>query len=125
MNKNLLLLILSKINDQCCICTEFETKQLGHLSILIFCLGQAARVTSKCDKFHCISLAMRVYGYHTSSTDLDGFLLFLSSAKLYAKLFGLTVRPRKIISILVTTIIVGCVILLQTNIIHSSSFFIQ
>ncbi|CAF3737594.1 unnamed protein product [Rotaria sordida] len=86
---------------------------------------QAARVTSKCDKFHCISLAMRVYGYHTSSTDLDGFLLFLSSAKLYAKLFGLTVRPRKIISILVTTIIVGCVILLQTNIIHSSSFFIQ
>ncbi|CAF0822469.1 unnamed protein product [Rotaria sordida] len=93
-------------------------------AILILCLAQAARVTSKCDKFHRISLAMRVYGYHTtSSTELDGFLLFLSSAKLHAKLFGLTVRPGKIISILVTTIIV-CIILLQTNIIHSSNYFI-
>ncbi|CAF2416083.1 unnamed protein product [Rotaria sp. Silwood2] len=94
-------------------------------SILMCCLGQAARVTSKCDKFHRISLSMRVYGYHaTSSTDLDGFLLFLSTAELRAKLFGLTVRPGKIIFILVTTIIVG-VILLQTNIINSSNLFIQ
>ncbi|CAF1040012.1 unnamed protein product [Rotaria sp. Silwood1] len=94
-------------------------------SILIFCLGQAARVTSKCDKFHRISLSMRVYGYHAiSSTDLDGFLLFLSAAELRAKLFGLTVRPGKIIFILVTIIIV-CVILLQTNIINSSNLFLQ
>ncbi|CAF3427103.1 unnamed protein product [Rotaria sp. Silwood1] len=84
-----------------------------------------ARVTSKCDKFHRISLSMRVYGYHAiSSTDLDGFLLFLSAAELRAKLFGLTVRPGKIIFILVTIIIV-CVILLQTNIINSSNLFLQ
>ncbi|CAF3176894.1 unnamed protein product [Rotaria socialis] len=94
-------------------------------SILLFCLGEAARVTSKCDKFHRVSLGMRVYGYHAASyADLDGFLLFLSKAELRAKLFGLTVRPGKIIFILVTTMII-CVILLQTNIIKSSNFFLQ
>jgi hypothetical protein len=68
---------------------------------------------------------MRVYGYHAaSSADLDGFLLFLSKAELRAKLFGLTIRPGKIIFILVTTMVI-CVILLQTNIIKSSNFFLQ
>jgi len=95
------------------------------VSILLFCLGEAARVTSKCDKFHRISLSMRVYGYYTaSSSELDGFLLFLSAAELRAKLFGLTVRPGKVISIVVTAIIIG-VVLLQTNIINSPNFFLK
>ncbi|UJR23617.1 hypothetical protein I4U23_026603 [Adineta vaga] len=94
-------------------------------SILIFCLAQAARVTSKCDKFHRISLSMRVYGYRAAtSNDLDGFLLFLAQAELRSKLFGLTVRPGKIISIMVITIVL-CVILLQTNIINTTNFFFQ
>jgi hypothetical protein len=68
---------------------------------------------------------MRVYGYHgVTSSELDGFLLFLSQAELRAKLFGLTVRPGKIIFLLVTTMIV-CVVLLQTNIIRSPNFFFQ
>jgi hypothetical protein len=68
---------------------------------------------------------MRVYGYHTaSSDDLSGFLLFLSQAELRSKLFGLTVRPGKIISIIVIIMVV-CVVLLQTNIINSGNFFLQ
>ena len=68
---------------------------------------------------------MRVYGYHTATpSELDGFLLFLSQAELRAKLFGLTIRPGKIIFLLVTVMIV-CVILLQTNIINSPNFFFQ
>jgi hypothetical protein len=65
---------------------------------------------------------MRVYGYHTaSSSELDGFLLFISAAELRLKLFGVTVRPGKIISILVTLMIIS-VVLIQTNIIDSPHF---
>jgi hypothetical protein len=65
------------------------------------------------------------YGYHTAtSSELDGFLLFLSKAELRAKLFGLTIRPGKVVSILVTILII-CVVLLQTNIINSQNFFLQ
>jgi hypothetical protein len=68
---------------------------------------------------------MRVYGYHNAKpTELDGFLLFLSKAELRAKLFGLTIRPGKIISVLVTIMII-CVVLLQTNIINSTNLFLQ
>jgi hypothetical protein len=68
---------------------------------------------------------MRVYGYHTATpVELDGFLLFLSQAELRAKLFGLSVRPGKIIFLLVTAMII-CVVLLQTNIIVSPNFFFQ
>jgi hypothetical protein len=68
---------------------------------------------------------MRVYGYHTATpSELDGFLLFLSKAELRAKLFGLTIRPGKVVSILVTILII-CVVLLQTNIINSQNFFLQ
>ena len=68
---------------------------------------------------------MRVYGYQSATpAELDGFLLFVSQAELRAKLFGLTVRPGKIISIFVTSMIIA-VVLLQTNIIKSSSFFLQ
>jgi hypothetical protein len=92
-------------------------------SILAFCLGQAARVTSKCDKFHRISLSMRVYGYpNATSTELDGFLLFLSKAELRVKLFGLTVRPGKIIFIGITTLLV-LIVLFQTSIISDENFF--
>ncbi|UJR25295.1 hypothetical protein I4U23_006647 [Adineta vaga] len=92
-------------------------------SILVFCLAQAARVTSKCDKFYRISLSMRVYGYpNASSNELDGFLLFLSKAELRAKLFGLTVRPGKIIFLGITTLLV-LIVLFQTSIISSENFF--
>jgi hypothetical protein len=65
---------------------------------------------------------MRVYGYHTtSSSELDGFLLFISAAELRSKLFGVTVRPGKIISIIVTLLII-CIVLIQTNIINSPNF---
>ena len=68
---------------------------------------------------------MRVYGYHTSASDeLDGFLLFVSKADLRAKLFGLTVRPGRIIILLVSIVLI-CVVLLQTNIIKSPNFFFQ
>lgn len=92
-------------------------------SILAFCLGEAARVTSKCDKFHRISLSMRVYGYpNASPAELDGFLLFLSKAELRVKLFGLTVRPGKIIFIGITTLLV-LIVLFQTSIISDENFF--
>ncbi|CAF0931945.1 unnamed protein product [Adineta ricciae] len=92
-------------------------------SILAFCLTQAARVTSKCDKFYRISLSMRVYGYpNTNANELDGFLLFLSKAELRAKLFGLTVRPGKIIFLGIATLLV-LIVLFQTSIISSENFF--
>ncbi|CAF1577882.1 unnamed protein product [Adineta ricciae] len=120
----IILLILNQINEPLMYVYR-ALYPIVWFSILMFCLGQAARVTSKCDKFHRISLSMRVYGYRTAtSTDLDGFLLFLAKAELRAKLFGLTVRPGKIISIIVTTLVI-CVILLQTNIIHTTNFFFQ
>lgn len=68
---------------------------------------------------------MRVYGYHTATTsELDGFLLFLSESELRAKLFGLTIRPGRIIFVFVTTMIIS-VVLLQTNIIISPTPFFE
>lgn len=68
---------------------------------------------------------MRVYGYHAANpVDLDGFLLFLSKAELRAKLFGLPIRPGKIIFTLVTIMII-CVILIQTNTVNNTNFFLQ
>jgi hypothetical protein len=65
---------------------------------------------------------MRVYGYHTATpSELDGFLLFISASELRTKLFGVTVRPGKIISMIVTIMIV-CVVLIQTDIISSPNF---
>jgi hypothetical protein len=62
---------------------------------------------------------MRVYGYHSATpSELDGFLLFISAAELRAKLFGLTIRPGNVISMIVITMIV-CVILIQTDYIQS------
>lgn len=112
------------------------------LSILIFCLSevrflidhlssnrnlcfslQAARVTSKCDKFHRIGLSMRVYGYHNANqAELDGFLSFISKASLRAKLFGLTVRPGKLIFISVL-VLLTFVMLFQTSIAANETFF--
>lgn len=62
---------------------------------------------------------MRVYGYHTAApVELDGFILFVSVAGLRSKLFGITVRPGTIISLIVITMII-CVVLIQTDIIKS------
>jgi hypothetical protein len=66
---------------------------------------------------------MRVYGYpNATTTELDGFLLFLSKAELRVKLFGLTVRPGKIIFIGITALLVF-IVLFQTSIISSENFF--
>ena len=66
---------------------------------------------------------MRVYGYrHATSHELDGFLLFLSKAELRVKLFGLTIRPGKII-LLGITIFLVFIVLFQTSIISSPNFF--
>ena len=66
---------------------------------------------------------MRVYGYpNATPSELDGFLLFLSKAELRVKLFGLTVRPGKIIFLGITALLVF-VVLFQTSIISSENFF--
>jgi hypothetical protein len=66
---------------------------------------------------------MRVYGYHAEGQgELDGFLLFLSKAELRAKLFGLTVRPGKIIFIGIIALLTF-IILFQTSIVASENFF--
>ena len=66
---------------------------------------------------------MRVYGYHnTNQAELDGFLSFLSQAGLRVKLFGLTIRPGKLIFMSVTALLVF-VMLFQTSIVASESFF--
>ena len=62
---------------------------------------------------------MRVYGYHSATpSELDGFVLFISAAELRAKLFGLAIRPGNVIS-MVVTILLACVILIQTDFISS------
>lgn len=105
-----------KFNEYCC----YILRKQKHF----YCL-QAARVTSKCDKFHRIALSIRVYGYQSATpSELDGFLLFVSKAELRVKLFGLTVRPGRIIFLVVTSMIIA-VFLLQTNIIAGTSFFLQ
>lgn len=66
---------------------------------------------------------MRVYGYHNATTsELDGFLLFLSQADLRVKLFGLTVRPGKILVTGITAFLV-LVVLFQTSVLSDESFF--
>jgi len=66
---------------------------------------------------------MRVYGYHNAApSELDGFLLFISRAELRVKLFGLTVRPGKIICIGVAALLI-LVVLFQTGIASSDDFF--
>ena len=66
---------------------------------------------------------MRVYGYrNATNSELDGFLMFLSEAKLRAKLFGLTVRPGKIILLGVAALLTF-VVLFQTSIISDENFF--
>jgi len=80
-------------------------------------------VANKCNKFRRISLSMRVYGYHNATTsELDGFLLFLSHADLRVKLFGLTVRPGKILVIGITFFFV-LVVLFQTSVLSNENFF--
>lgn len=64
---------------------------------------------------------MRVYGYHSASlSELDGFLIFISSAELRAKLLGLTIRPGNVI-LMVVIVMISCVILIQTELIKSSA----
>lgn len=64
---------------------------------------------------------MRVYGYHSATpSELDGFLIFISSAGLRAKLLGLTIRPGNVISMIVI-VMIACVILIQTDLIKSSA----
>jgi len=66
---------------------------------------------------------MRVYGYHNATTsELDGFLLFLSQADLRVKLFGLTVRPGKILIIGIGAFLV-LVVLFQTSVLSNETFF--
>ena len=66
---------------------------------------------------------MRVYGYHNATTsELDGFLLFLSQADLRVKLFGLTVRPGKILIIGICAFLV-LVVLFQTSVLSNETFF--
>ncbi len=84
---------------------------------------QASRVANKCHKFRRISLSMRVYGYHNAtSSELDGFLLFLSQAELRVKLFGLSVRPGKILAVGIIAFLI-LVVLFQTSLISNENFF--
>ncbi|CAF1231251.1 unnamed protein product [Didymodactylos carnosus] len=118
----LVILIFNRI-DQPLVWTYRAIYPLVWICILGFCLAQAARVTEKCDKFYKIGLSMRVYGYHTStSNELDSFMLFLSQAQLRAKLFALTVHPGKVIGIVVTCSLL-IIVLIQTSVIASPNFF--
>jgi hypothetical protein len=92
--------------------------------IIVFILRQVARLNSKSSKFSQIALSAKVYGYHASNRqELDSFLLFVSNAKLRAKLFGVPLKPSLILGstiIIVFTII----ILFQTSVITTPhSFF--
>ncbi len=83
-----------------------------------------ARLNSKCGKFKQIALSAKVYGYHASSRDeLDSFLLFVSSAKLRAKLWGITLKPSIIIG---TTLVFSfiLIILFQTSVISTPDSYI-
>ena len=87
--------------------------------ILAFTLIQVARLNSHCSKFKQIALSARVYGYHASSRDeLDSFLLFVSNAKLRAKLFGISLQPSVILG---TAIVITftLIILFQTSVIST------
>ncbi len=80
-------------------------------------------MANKCNKFRRIGLSMRVYGYHNAtSSELDGFLLFLSRAELRVKLFGLTVQPGKIVCIGVIGLLV-LIVLFQTSHLSGENVF--
>lgn len=81
-------------------------------------------MNSNCNKFKQIALSARVYGYHASSRDeLDSFLLFVSNAKLRAKLFGIELRPALILgSVIILTFAI--IILFQTSIIDKPKSYI-
>lgn len=76
----------------------------------LFPVIQAARVSKIGRKLTQISLEMRVFGYQTASQlELDSFILFINTAKLRAKLFGIAIEPG---SVVITVIIIFFVILL-------------
>ncbi|CAF0848737.1 unnamed protein product [Brachionus calyciflorus] len=119
----LMILIINK-NDELFAWIYRISFTLVWFSILAFTLLQVARLNSKCCKFKQIALSARVYGYHASNRDeLDSFLLFISNAKLRAKLFGIPLRPALILgSLIVFTF--GLIILFQTSIISRPDSYI-
>ena len=65
---------------------------------------------------------MRVYGYHNArDSELDSFILFLSQADLRIKLFGLAVRPGKILGIGIIAFLI-LVVLFQTSLISTETY---
>lgn len=79
-------------------------------------------MANKFEKIRRISLSMRVYGYHNAQpSELDSFILFLSQADLRIKLFGLAVRPGKILAIGVVAFLV-LVVLFQTSLISTETY---
>lgn len=65
---------------------------------------------------------MRVYGYHNAqANELDSFILFLSQADLRIKLFGLSVRPGKILGVGVIAFLI-LMVLFQTSLIATYDF---
>lgn len=79
-------------------------------------------MANKLEKFRRISLSMRVYGYHNAeASELDSFILFLSQADLRIKLFGLAVRPGKILGVGVIAFLI-LMVLFQSSLITTSEF---
>uniref|UniRef100_T1IZT5 Gustatory receptor n=1 Tax=Strigamia maritima TaxID=126957 RepID=T1IZT5_STRMM len=88
--------------------------------VMMFPLIQAARVTKTGEKLRQIACELRVFGYKDSDLcDLDSLILFVSSAKLRAKLFSMPIKPSYLIS---TFAVISFVLLLlfQTNVIRTT-----
>ncbi|XP_062566050.1 uncharacterized protein LOC134228416 isoform X1 [Saccostrea cucullata] len=116
------ILVLNK-NDSIKVWVYRSCFPLVWLFILIGPLYQAARVNSVSMRMKKIALEMRVFGYKNSSQlELDSFILFVSQARMKAKLFHIPILPQYLIAILVLGAFI-LLILFQTSVIGPVNYW--
>lgn len=118
----IVILILNK-NDSVKVWIYRSFFPLVWLFILCAPLYQAARVNSVSNRMKKIALEMRVFGYKNSSQlELDSFILFISQARMKAKLFHVPILPQYLIAILVLGAFI-LLILFQTSVIGPVNYW--
>ncbi|XP_022286592.2 uncharacterized protein LOC111099567 isoform X1 [Crassostrea virginica] len=116
------ILVLNK-NDSIKVWIYRSFFPLVWLFILFGPLYQAARLNSVSNRMKKIALEMRVFGYkNTSQLELDSFILFVSQARMKAKLFHVPILPQYLIAIIVLGAFI-LLILFQTSVIGPVNYW--
>ncbi|XP_056005293.1 uncharacterized protein LOC125659305 isoform X2 [Ostrea edulis] len=118
----IVILVLNK-NDSLKVWIYRSFFPLVWLFILVAPLYQAARVNSVSIRMKKIALEMKVFGYKNSSQlELDSFILFVSEARMKAKLFHIPILPRYLIAVFVLGSFI-LLVLFQTSVIGPVNYW--